>query len=169
MPTLETERLILRELQPGDLDALAVVLGDPVGMEWYPHPFSRDETRAWIERDRGGYAELGFGHLGVVLRETGELIGDCGPTILEVEGAQEVELGWHIRLDLWGRGYATEAAIASRDWMFDGRGLDRLIALVRPENAPSCRVAEKIGMHVDRTIDRRGWRHHVYAMAPADR
>jgi RimJ/RimL family protein N-acetyltransferase len=169
VPTLETARLRLRTLRRTDLDALAGVLGDPVGMSFYPHPFSREESLAWIERDIARYERLGFGHLGIELLATGELIGDCGPTILDVEGVAEVELGWHVRRDLWGRGYATEAAIATRDWMFDGRRLERLISLVRPENEASCRVAEKIGMTVEREVDRRGLRHYVYAMGPTDR
>ncbi len=169
VPTLETARLRLRPLRRSDLDAFAAVLGDPVGMSFYPHPFSRDESLDWIERDIARYERHGFGHLGIELRSTGELIGDCGPTILDVEGVAEVELGWHVRRDLWGRGYATEAAIATRDWMFDDRGLERLISLVRPENVPSCRVAEKIGMTVEREVDRPGWRHYVYAMGPDDR
>ena len=169
VPTLDTPRLRLRPLRRTDLDALAAVLGDPVGMSFYPHPFSREESLDWIERDIARYDRHGFGHLGIELGSSGELIGDCGPTILDVAGVAEVELGWHVRRDLWGRGYATEAAVATRDWMFDGRGLERLISLVRPENIPSCRVAEKIGMTVEREVDRRGMRHYVYAMGPDDR
>ena len=97
VPSIVTARLVLRELRPDDLDALAAVLGDPVAMAWYPQPFSREETMAWIERDRARYATAGFGHLGIELRSTGELIGDCGPTVLDIEGVPEVELGWHVR------------------------------------------------------------------------
>jgi RimJ/RimL family protein N-acetyltransferase len=169
LTTITTSRLILRPLRRDDLDALGAILGDPIGMGFYPHAFSRAESLEWIERDIARYDDLGFGHLAIELTETGTLIGDCGPTILDVEGVDEVELGWHVRRDLWSRGYATEAAIATRDWMFDGRNLDRLISLVRPENVASCRVAEKIGMTVERDVDRRGIRHHIYAMTPADR
>ena len=169
IPTIMTTRLTLRPLRRDDLDALAAILGDPIAMRFYPHPFSRAESLDWIERDLARYERLGFGLLAVELAETGELIGDCGPTILEVDGVDEVELGWHVRRDVWSRGYATEAAIATRDWMFDERQFDRLIALVRPENVASCRVAEKIGMTVEREVDRRGIRHVVYAMTPTDR
>lgn len=169
VPTLTTARLTLRPLRPDDLDALGAILGDPLGMGFYPHPLSRAESQAWIERDITRYERDGFGHLAIELGETRELIGDCGPTILEVLGVDEVELGWHVRRELWSRGYASEAAMATRDWMFDERGLDRLISLVRPENVASCRVAQKIGMTVEREVDRRGVRHNVYAMTPADR
>lgn len=169
IPTIVTARLTLRPLRRNDLDALWAVLGDPIGMGFYPHPYSRDESLEWIERDLARYGRDDFGHLAIELNETRALIGDCGPTILEVGGVDEVELGWHVRRDLWSRGYATEAASATRDWMFDERALDRLISLVRPENVASCRVAEKIGMTVEREVDRRGMRHLVYAMTPADR
>ena len=169
VPTISTARLTLRALRAEDLDALGAILGDPIGMSFYPHPFGRDESLAWIERDIARYADLGFGHLAVELNATGDLIGDCGPTILDIDGVDEVELGWHIRRDLWSQGYATEAAIATRDWVFDGLGLERLISLVRPENVASCRVAEKIGMTAERTIERRGVGHVVYAMTALDR
>jgi RimJ/RimL family protein N-acetyltransferase len=169
VPTISTARLTLRPLRTEDLDAFGTILGDPIGMSFYPHPFSHDESLAWIERDIARYAELGFGHLAVELDATGDLIGDCGPTILDIDGVDEVELGWHIRRDLWSQGYATEAAIATRDWVFDGLGLERLVSLVRPENMASCRVAEKIGMTIERAIERRGVGHLIYAMTALDR
>lgn len=167
--SITTTRLLLRPLSREDLGALGAILGDPIGMRFYPHPLSVAESLDWIERDIARYEDHGFGRLAIELKETGALIGDCGPTILDVEGVDEVELGWHVRRDLWSRGYATEAALATRDWMFDRAGRARLIALVRPENVASCRVAEKIGMTVEREVDRRGIRHHVYAMTAADR
>lgn len=167
--SITTTRLLLRPLRREDLGALGAILGDPIGMRFYPHPLSVAESLEWIERDIARYGDHGFGHLAIELIETGKLIGDCGPIILDVEGVDEVELGWHVRRDLWSRGYATEAAMATRDWMFDRAGRTRLISLVRPENAASCRVAQKIGMTVEREVDSRGIRHHVYAMTPADR
>ena len=74
----------------------------------------------------------------------------------------EVEIGWHTRPGRKGEGIAPEAGAAARDWAFANLDVDHLISLVRPENQPSCRVAEKIGMHVDREADYKGFNHRVY-------
>ena len=75
---------------------------------------------------------------------------------------EEVEIGWHTRPGRKGEGIAPEAAAAARDWAFANLEVDHLISLVRPENRPSGRVAEKIGMQVDREVDHKGLRHNVY-------
>ena len=75
----------------------------------------------------------------------------------------EIEVGYHVRRSLQGRGYATEAAAASRDYARDVLGLDRLIAIIDPRNTPSQRVAEKIGLTLEKEIERRGKRRRIYA------
>jgi ribosomal-protein-alanine N-acetyltransferase len=161
---LQTQRLILRELVPQDLDALHQVLGDPETMRFYDHPFSRDETTLWIERNRERYDEYGFGLWGLELVETGTLVGDCGLTMQRVDGRLDVEVGYHVNRAYWRRGLATEAAIACRDHAFGVLGLDRLIAIILPENAPSQGVARKLGMEVEKEADHGGRRHLVFAM-----
>jgi RimJ/RimL family protein N-acetyltransferase len=161
---LETGRLRLRPLDPADADALAAVLGDPRTMRWYPHAFSREEVETWIARNRNLWEERRLGLWGLELKETGELIGDCGPTIQHVEGVDEIELGWHVRRDRWGQGLAPEAAAACRDLCLGERGITRLIALVRPENTQSGRVAEKIGMTVAFETMHANLRHYVYSL-----
>src|SRR5204863_8547304 len=94
-PVLETERLRLRPMEQGDLSALLDVLGDAATMRFYDHPFSQDDVVAWIRRTEERYEQHGFGLLAVDLN--GTCIGDCGPALQEVEGVDEVELGWHIR------------------------------------------------------------------------
>ena len=86
-----------------------------------------------------------------MLRETGELVGDCGLVTTAVEGVPEVELGWIVRRPHWGRGIATEAATAWRDHAFDVLALDRIVSMVSERNPASRRVAEKLGMTVERT------------------
>ena len=169
MPTdfqLRTQRLVLRHLALTDLDALHAVLGDAETMRYYPEPFTREATRAWIERSLERYASDGHALFAVTLRGTGELIGDCGPARMLIEDRDEVELGWHIRRDQWNRGYATEAASAARDWTLRELGRERLVSLVRPENRASCRVAEKIGMSVDHDLMHKGLLHHLYLLRP---
>ena len=164
--SVETDRLILRPYRSDDLDSLLPILGDPESMRYYPHPFSREECKAWIDRQLQRYQTDGFGLWAIEYHDDGVMIGDCGPTVQIVDGKREVELGWHIHPAYQNRGLATEAASKCRDYAFTELGLRRLISLVRPENVPSCRVAEKIGMHVERDT-RFGpdqWVHHVYAI-----
>lgn len=101
--------------------------------------------------------------MGHGLKSAGELIGDCGLTKQNVDGHDEVEIGYHVRRDHWGRGYATEAARACRDYGFAHLPVERLISLIRPENIPSRRVVEKNGMKIWKETMWRGIHHYVYA------
>jgi RimJ/RimL family protein N-acetyltransferase len=160
---LETERLLLREFIPEDADALFAVLGDPIAMQYYPAPLSRPEVENWISRNRARYTYDGFGLWAMLLKSTGGLIGDCGFFVRAVQDAFDFELGWHVHRDHWGRGYASEAAQCSIQHAFGKLGADRIIALIRPENVSSCRVAEKCGMARERLISWYGYEHSVYA------
>jgi ribosomal-protein-alanine N-acetyltransferase len=159
---LETERLRLRPYRAEDLDDLHAMLSDPEHMRWYPAPFDRTTSRAWLERQIAAYGTRGFALWIVEDRATGEFLGTAGPTVQIVEDVEEVEIGWHTRPGRKGEGIAPEAATAARDWAFANLDVDHLISLVRPENLASVRVAEKLGMHVDREADYKGLRHRVY-------
>jgi ribosomal-protein-alanine N-acetyltransferase len=161
---LNTPRLILREFSPNDADALASVLSDPETMRFYPAPLDRAGVEAWIDRNLRRYAKDGHGLWAMILRTNGELIGDCGLTVQEVDSTDEIEVGYHVRRDHWGQGLATEAARACRDFGFAHFPVERLISLIRPENQPSRRVAEKNGMIVWKEIVRRGLPHLVYSI-----
>jgi RimJ/RimL family protein N-acetyltransferase len=160
---LETSRLLLREFVPDDADALAAVLGDPVAMQYYPAPFNRKEVEAWIERNRDRYKREGYGLWAMLLKDSGELIGDCGCFLRDIDGRDDIEIGYHVRRDLWGKGYATEAAQACMQYAFTAFGFDRVISLIRPENMQSIRVAEKNGLTCQKIIFWRGYDHCIYA------
>ncbi|MGC2743585.1 MAG: GNAT family N-acetyltransferase [Candidatus Angelobacter sp.] len=160
---LETARLRLREFVPQDADALLAVLGDPVAMQFYPAAFDRKGVAEWIAKNVGRYQRDGHGLWAMVLKKSGELLGDCGCTLQEVEGRNEIEVGYHLRRDLWGNGYATEAALACMEHAFTKIGVDRVISLIRPENIQSIRVAEKNGMACEKVIFWRGYDHCIYA------
>lgn len=145
-----TSRLLFREMTTADLDDMAALLGDPEVMRYYPRPRTRDEALAWIRWNRDLYDRLGHGLWVVTLRDTGEFLGDCGLTPQQVDGETDIEVGYHIRAGFQGLGYATEAAAACRDHARDRLGVDRLIAIIHPENVPSQRVAEKIGLTHER-------------------
>ncbi len=142
-------------MQEDDLDAMAALLGDPQVMAHYPHPFSRDEALAWIRWNERNYARDGFG-LWVLHDREGRFVGDCGLTWQEIEGAEHLELGYHVVADRQGEGLATEAARACVE-LARQRGVDHLIAIIAPDNRASQRVAEKAGLPFDRrTTSRQG-------------
>lgn len=164
---LETERLFLRPFALGDELALHSVLGDPAAMIYYPRPKTREEVAAWVLRFRESFLRSGIGLLAVLLKATGELIGDCGPIEQEVEDKQEIEVGYHIRRDLWNLGLATEAARASIHYAFRELKPPRVISLIRPENLPSRRVAEKNGLTLEKVVFWRGYDHCIYELSRA--
>lgn len=133
-----------------DINDIAALLGDPDVMRYYPRPQNRDEAVAWIDWNQRLYRQEGFGLWLITLQATGEFVGDCGLTPQQVEGTIDVEIGFHVRADLQGHGYATEAATACRDHARDALHLTRLIAIIHPANVPSQRVAEKIGLAHER-------------------
>jgi RimJ/RimL family protein N-acetyltransferase len=143
---LETPRLALREMVPGDLDFVAGMLAHPEVMRYYPRPLDRDEARAWLERQLARYAEFGHGLWLAVQRGGGAPVGQVGLIVQEVDGQREREIGYLIDRPFWRQGLATEAALAVRSFAFDGLGLDRVISLIRPANEPSQGVARKLGM-----------------------
>jgi RimJ/RimL family protein N-acetyltransferase len=159
---LETPRLRLREFVSQDVDALALVLTDAGTMRYDPVLFDRARVEDWIARNRRRYAANGHGLWALILKSTGELIGDCGVTVQSVDDIDELEVGYHLRRDHWGQGYATEAAQACRDWAFQNRSADYVISLIRPENLPSRRVAERNGMTVWKEIIWRDLPHSVF-------
>jgi RimJ/RimL family protein N-acetyltransferase len=160
VPILETSRLALREFSPAD----ARILSDPETMRFYPAPYDRAGVEQWIARNRERYKNDGVGLWAMILKPTGELIGDCGILLQQVEGEHLYEIGYHLRRDFWHQGLATEAAVACRQWGFQNLKADRLISLIRPENIPSQRVAERNGMKIWKEIDWRGLPHVVYSI-----
>ncbi|CDZ28321.1 GNAT family N-acetyltransferase [Neorhizobium galegae] len=142
---LETERLTLREITKADLPILFGIFGDVQSMGFYPRAKSFEETEAWFEKLAfRSYKEQGFGLWGIVERATGELIGDCGLTLQQTPRGLEPEIGYHLRREWLGRGYAAEAAAACRDFGLASLGFERIVSIVSPENVPSLRVAARI-------------------------
>ena len=143
--TLETDRLVLREMVPGDCDALCAVLADPENMRHYPCAFDEARVRGWIERNRERCRVFGFGLWAVCLKDTGEVIGDCGLTMQDIGGTIRPEIGYHIRRDMQRQGYAKEAAAAVRDWAFTHTPFQVLYSYMKSANEPSARTAQAWG------------------------
>ena len=143
---IETKRLILREYAAEDFDAIYEILSDPETMQHYPKPFDEECTHGWIEWNMQNYREYGFGLWAVVLKETGELIGDCGLTLQKIDGELLPEIGYHIHKKYWRRGFGSEAARAVRDWAFQNTEYDCLYSYMKYSNVGSSFTAMAVGM-----------------------
>ena len=145
---LETERLILRRFMEPDGAAWSKGLADPQVMYAYEHGFSPEEVRQWMDRQQERYEKNGFGLWAVVEKESGELIGDCGITMQDWNGREVPEIGYHLRRDKWSQGFATEGAVACREYGFRALGFPEVFSIIRDNNFPSQRVAIRNGMSV---------------------
>ena len=143
---IETKRLYLRELDILDLDDLSKILSDSESMKYYPHLFSREEVRKWIEWNIDNYIRYNHGLWAVILKENGTFLGDCGITVQEIENSKLPELGYHIHKDYCNKGFATEAAKACIDYAFNTLNIEKLYTYTDILNIPSRKVAEKNGM-----------------------
>lgn len=149
---LETDRLILRKLTPGDAEALYRIYHEPDVLKYFTHgpPESIDSERAGIERHLVHYQRHGFGLLATVLKDSGELIGRCGLLSQRLDGAEEIEIAYLLSPRFWRRGFASEAARAVRDFASHSLGHSRLVSIIHPGNIASRRVATAIGMTFSR-------------------
>ncbi len=167
---LETERLVLRQLVPDDLDFVALMLADAQVMRHYPRRYTREESAEWIERQLTRYARDGHGLWLALDRAAGVPVGQVGLCMQCVDGAWIPEIGYLLHHRYWGKGYATEGAIAVRDWAFTrgARDYSQVISLIRRANAPSRRVAQRVGMIFWRETMHAGLEHDVYRTVRAD-
>ena len=145
---IETERLILREMTMDDYDALYKVLADSDMMQHYPYTFDEERVRGWITKNMERYETFGFGLWAVILKETGEMIGDCGLTMQLIHGQIKPEIGYHIRKDCQRKGYGSEAARASRDWSFEHTPFNIIYSYMKYTNVGSYATAIANGMHL---------------------
>lgn len=142
---LGTDRVRLRPLRRDDLDDLhAVVLSDP-DVTWDGRARSLDESREALERKLGHVEAHGFGFLAAEERDTGAFLGYAG--LQHLEEGPDVELGYYLGRRAWGRGLATEIARELMRHAFVDLRLQRVVAVVRPENDASKRVLAKAGLH----------------------
>lgn len=152
MVRIETERLVLRDWSLDDLDALCVMTADPEVMKYITRGESRtrEQTKEGIERQMSTAAERGFCMWAVEEKATDRLVGMNG--IQPLGKTEDVEIGWWLAKDLWGRGLSTEAARAAMDHAFREVGLSRLVAIADPDNAPSIAIMRKLGMTFERMV-----------------
>ncbi|CAN5668423.1 GNAT family N-acetyltransferase [soil metagenome] len=143
---VETKRLRFRRHEIEDAAFIHSMLSDPEHMRYFPRTHSLDEARGWINWQLNLYRDHGFGLWMLELKEADELVGQCGLTIQDVEGVDEIEIGYHISKLYWRQGLASEAACACRDYAFDVLELKRIVITTAQDNLPSQGVARKVGM-----------------------
>lgn len=144
----ETERLILRELTPDDFDALYAVLADSDIKQHYPYTFDEKRVHNWIAKNRERYQVFGFGLWAVCLKSTGEMIGDCGLTMQDINNTILPEIGYHIAKVHRRQGYAKEAARGVMDWVFENTPFHTVYSYMKKDNTAPSATARANGMQL---------------------
>ncbi len=163
-PVLETDRLRLRLFEPSDFDAYAALQADADVMEFLGDGVPRSREDAWkhLATIIGHWHLRGYGFWAVEEKTTGEMIGRVGHW--NPEGWPDFEVGWILRKESWGRGYATEAGSAALDYAFEQMGRDKVSSVIRVGNERSVNVATKLGESLDREEIVMGQRCWIYAI-----
>ena len=168
MLPMETQRLTIRPLVSSDVAALVALWTDPEVTRYMGGPRDRSRLESGFAEDLAVAERPSFDLWPTVETSSGQVIGHCGLLDKDVDGAAEVEVVYVIARSAWGKGFATEAAAALCQAAFGRLGLPRLIALIDPQNVASARVAEKIGLRLEKTTERPGGKiMQVYALSAA--
>lgn len=149
---LETDRLQLREMELSDIASLSTILQDERVMYAYNGAFNEEETMAWMQKQLQRYKEFGFGLWAVLLKGSNEMIGQCGITMQDYKETRVPEIGYLLAYKYWHKGYATEAAVACREYGINKLRFDSLYSIIRDTNLPSQKVALRNGMRPIDTI-----------------
>ncbi|AOE49796.1 GNAT family N-acetyltransferase [Kangiella sediminilitoris] len=165
IPTIETERLILRAYRSDDLDKYYEMMADPDINRFLMsgEPMSRHEAWRSAATMAGHWMLHGFGQWAIEEKSSGEFIGRCG--MIEPEGWPAKEIGWVLHKSAWGKGYATEAAKAALKYGFETMKLDKIISLIQPDNIGSVAVAKRIGESYSKKITLFGKDADVYQIS----
>lgn len=151
---IETERLYLKELEQSNFTDLCKIMQDIEAMKTtYENAFTDEEVQGWLDRQTARYRNDGFGLYAVILKETGEMIGQCGLTKQPWKDETLLEIGYLFQRAFWHNGYATEAAIGYKKYAFEVLGAEKVYSIVRDTNIPSQNVALRNGMtKIDESI-----------------
>jgi [ribosomal protein S5]-alanine N-acetyltransferase len=152
---ISTRRTILSPYTGTEARLLFPILSDPTTMSFWPEPLDLGAVEAWVERNARSFHDSGLGRMMVRDRETGRLLGDCGIVQAEIDGRTENDLGYIIHHPYWGTGLASECALVSLEYGVTSLGLRRVVANMPHDHAASIRVAEKLGMTLERTFANR--------------
>ncbi len=162
---METERLLLRQMNMNDLDFIASLLSNPLAMKYFPKLYSRKEAAQGIERHMFRYKIQGHSAWLLIDKKLDIPVGQLGLVMQSVERKAEPEIGYILHPDFWHKGYATEAGIACRNYAFEELNYPYVISLIRPVNLPSQAVARRLGMDIDRKVEVFNYPHYVFKIA----
>ena len=144
----ETERLYLREMNQSDFDSLCKILQDEETMIAYEGAFSDSEVQEWLDRQISRYQKWGFGLWAVILKQTNEMIGQCGLTMQPWKDKEVLEIGYLFERAYWHKGYAIESAMACKKYAFEILKADEVCSIIRDTNIASQNVAIRNGMTI---------------------
>ncbi|MGF1547560.1 MAG: GNAT family N-acetyltransferase [Thiotrichales bacterium] len=156
----------IREFDSDDVLPLSAILSDPAVMEFSSKgPLTEADTRKFIEWCRCSYCDHGYGQWAVIAKASGRLIGYCGLSHAAVEGADEVEIGYRLARDQWGKGLASEAARGVLAQGFDRSDIDSIVGIVASHHHASIRVLERVGFRSFFETRYCDWEVRVYRMS----
>lgn len=165
LDNLQSERLTTRFLTKDDSSIWSTFFEDEECVQFFPDfnlTTSKERAEHWIDKQLTRYKEKRYGLQALILKETGEFIGQCGLLTQEVDGCIELEVGYHIFKQHWGKGYATEASQLFKKYAFDNNFCLSLVSIIHINNLRSQTVAEKNGMKRDKRVDFFDTDHYVY-------
>ena len=159
----QSERLIIRPLNQSDVETWKEFLSNERATKHFPDAMSTpDFAQKWIDSQLKRYNNKGMGLMALEHKLTGNLIGQCGLLTQEVDGVDEVEIGYHVMPQYWAQGYATEAAIFFKNFAFENKIADSVISIIHAENVGSQMVASRNGMTKEKTTIWRDMKAFVY-------
>lgn len=161
MAELVTARLRLRPVRQRDFDSLYAMFNDPDVMRFYPGLRDRAQTQEWIDWNASAWEKHATGFFALERLEDDAFVGQCGPLPQEVDDRFDYEVAYLLAREHWGRGYATEAARACRDWAFRTFEPDRVVSFIAPDNQRSIHVAQRNDMKLlkQRYVER--WKREI--------
>ncbi|MFT4553507.1 MAG: RimJ/RimL family protein N-acetyltransferase [Chlamydiales bacterium] len=148
----KSKRLILSPLTMDDLDSMLEIFSDPIAMS-FSRVKNREEVKVRIQWNLDSYRDNSFGLWACKLKDSGQFIGCCGILLHpDIGGQEEKEISYHFIRNFWGFGYASEAARACRDYGFETLRVPRLISIIDPLHTASQKVAERMGMKLEKEV-----------------
>lgn len=164
LPALSTPRLHFRQLDLNDVDALMEFFNSAEALKFFPmlKQGERQEAISWIERMEKRYTDHGVGLWALTDRQTGAFIGQCGLLVQDIDGNIELEIGYSLNPSSWGKGYATEAAIACKEYVMKHQLAPSIISIIHVDNVPSQKVAERNGMQRTKQVMWREMPVYIY-------